>query len=73
MNHDLTICLTLKAIHSLDSGQRVELKWIISQCGEVDGGDMTMRLSPAAGKRYMLGDKLFINARVAGGPDGMCD
>jgi hypothetical protein len=63
--HDLTVCLTLKAIHTLDAGTHVELKFVIPPCGEIDGGDMTLRVSPAVGERYMLGDKLFIHARGA--------
>ena len=61
--HDIYICLTLKSIHTLDAGTHVELKWIIPSCGEIDGGDMTLRVSPAAGERYMLGDKLFVHMR----------
>jgi len=65
-SHDLTICLTLKAIHTLDGGTKVELKFVVPQpCGEVDSGDMTLRLSPQAGEKYMLGDRLFIHARIA--------
>jgi len=65
--HDITICLTLKAIHTLDAGTHVELKFVIPQCGEIDGGDMTLRLTPAsAGERYMLGDRLFVHMRGEG-------
>jgi hypothetical protein len=65
MSHDLFICLTLVSIHTMDAGTHVELKWKIPSCGEVDGGDMTIRLSPSAGEKYLLGDKLFIHARGA--------
>jgi len=64
-SHDLYVCMTLKSIHTLDLGQRVELKFIAPTCGEVEGGDMTLRLTPEAGERYMLGDKLFIHMRGA--------
>ena len=62
-NHDLTICLQLKAIHSLDAGTHVELKFVIPRCGDVDSGDLTLRVSPEAGERYMLGDKLVLHLR----------
>jgi len=63
--HDLEICFVLKAIHTLDAGTHVELKFVVPQpCGDVDAGDMTLRLSPRAGEKYMLGDRLFIHARV---------
>ena len=62
-SHDLTICLTLKAIHSLDAGTHCELKFVIPRCGEVDGGDLTLRVTPEAGERYMLGDKLVLHLR----------
>lgn len=61
--HDLTICLQLMAIHSLDAGAHVELKFVIPQCGEVDGGDLILRVSPEAGGRYLLGDKLVLHLR----------
>jgi hypothetical protein len=61
--HDLSICLTLKAIHTLDAGTHVELKFVIPHCGEVDGGDLTLRVTPEAGGRYMLGDKLVLHLR----------
>jgi len=65
MSHDLFICLTLKSIHTLDAGTRVELKFVVPSCGEIDSGDMTLRMTPAAGEKYMLGDKLFLHARGA--------
>ena len=65
MSHDLFICLTLKSIHTLDAGTHVELKFVIPQCGEIDGGDMTLRVTPLEGSKYLLGDKLFIHARGA--------
>jgi hypothetical protein len=61
--HDLTICLQLKAIHSLNAGQQVELKFVIPHCGEVDGGDLTLRLSPIAAQPYLLGDNLVLHLR----------
>ena len=61
--HDLTICLTLKAIHSLDAGTHVELKFVIPSCGEVDGGNLILRVSPEAGDKYLLGDKLVLHLR----------
>ena len=61
--HDLTICLTLKAIHTLDAGTHVELKFVIPTCGEVESGDLTLRVTPEAGGRYMLGDKLVLHLR----------
>ena len=61
--HDLSICLTLKAIHTLDAGTHVELKFVIPHCEEVDGGDLTLRVTPEAGGRYMLGDKLVLHLR----------
>jgi len=61
--HDLTICLQLKAIHSLDAGTHVELKFVIPRCGEIDGGDLILRVSPEAGGRYLLGDKLTLHLR----------
>ena len=64
-SHDLTICLTLKAIHSLDAGTHVELKFVIPRCGDVDSGDLTLRVSPEAGERYMLGDKLVLHLRAS--------
>jgi hypothetical protein len=64
-SHDLTICLTLKAIHTLDAGTHVELKFVIPRCGEVDGGDLLLRLTPEAGSRYLLGDKLTLHLRGA--------
>lgn len=64
-SHDLTICMTLKSIHTLNAGKHVELKFVIPQCGEVDGGDLLLRISPEAGTRYMLGDKLTLHIRGA--------
>jgi len=64
-SHDLSICLTLKSIHTLDAGTHVELKFVIPECGDVAGGDMTLRMTPEAGERYLLGDKLFIHIRGA--------
>ena len=61
--HDLTICLQLKAIHSLDAGTHVELKFVIPACGDVAGGDLTLRVTPEAGERYLLGDKLVLHLR----------
>ena len=61
--HDLTICLQLMAIHSLDAGTHVELKFVIPACGEVAGGDLTLRVTPEAGERYLLGDKLVLHLR----------
>ena len=63
--HDLTICLTLKAIHTLDAGTHVELKFVIPECGEVAGGDLTLRVAPEAGERYMLGDRLVLHLRAS--------
>jgi hypothetical protein len=65
-SHDLTICLTLKAIHTLDAGTHVELKFVIPRCGEVDGGDLLLRVTPEEGERYMLGDKLTLHLRGVG-------
>ena len=64
-SHDLTICLQLKAIHSLDAGTHCELKFVIPSCGEVDSGDLTLRVSPEAGSRYLLGDKLVLHLRAS--------
>ena len=64
-DHDLTICLTLKAIHSLDAGTHVELKFVIPSCGEVDGGNLILRVSPEAGDKYLLGDKLVLHLRAS--------
>ena len=61
--HDLSICLTLKAIHTLDAGTHVELKFVIPECGEVAGGDLLLRVTPEAGTRYLLGDKLVLHLR----------
>ena len=61
--HDLTICLQLKAIHTLDCGTKVELKFVIPECGEVAGGDLLLRVTPEAGTRYLLGDKLVLHLR----------
>ena len=61
--HDLTICLELKAIHTLDAGTHVELKFVIPECGDVAGGDLILRVTPAAGERYLLGDKLVLHLR----------
>jgi len=63
--HDLTLCFVLKAIHTLDAGTHVELKFVVPHpCGDVDTGEMMLRLTPQAGEKYMLGDKLYIHARV---------
>jgi len=51
------------AIHSLDAGTHVELKFVIPACGEIDGGDLILRVSPEAGGRYLLGDKLVLHLR----------
>jgi hypothetical protein len=62
--HDLTFCLTLKAIHTLDAGQRVELKFNVPPCGDIVSGDLILRLTPAsAADKYMLGDKIFVHLR----------
>ena len=62
--HDLTFCLTLKAIHTLDAGQRVELKFNVPPCGDIISGDLILRLTPAsAADKYMLGDKIFVHLR----------
>lgn len=63
--HELQVCLTLKAIHTLDSGAHVELKFVAQPCGEVRSGDMTLRVTPEEGGKYMLGDTLFIHTRVS--------
>jgi hypothetical protein len=61
--HDIEICIKLVSIHTLDAGQRVELKWIFPECGVVKSGEMRMRLAPEDSERYLLGDKMFVHMR----------
>ena len=63
-DHDLSICLVLKAIHTLDAGTHVELKFVVSHpCGDVDSGDLLLRLTPAGAQPYLLGDRIFLHLR----------
>jgi len=64
-NHDLGICMKLKAIsHPFSKGTLCELKFTIPECGEVVGGGMlTLLVSPEDAKRYMLGDGYYVHLR----------
>ena len=38
-SHDLTLDMTLKAIHTMDAGQHVELKFVVRPSGDCDRGE----------------------------------
>lgn len=62
-SHDLEVCLDLKSIHTLDCSTKVELKFRVRSCGEVQGGELLLRLTPDAGAKYMLGDRISLHLR----------
>ena len=64
--HDLTLDMTLKAIHTMDAGTHVELKFVVQPSGDCDGGDLTLRLTPVQSVLYMLGDRIFVHVRTSG-------
>ena len=64
-SHDLTLDMTLKAIHTMDAGQHVELKFVVRPSGDCDGGDLTLRLTPVQSVPYMLGDRIFVHIRTS--------
>lgn len=64
MIDDLEVCMDLKSISTLDCGTKVELKWRVRPCGDVHGGDLLLRLSPEAGRKYMIGDHILTRLRA---------